>query len=172
MTHAATRGFLVLAMTTAIAACGESPQAPAAASPAVDVPAVVAPAFAAYSAGDAAEAGNCSLDAINGAAAQGASLATGSEAMFSGWVADAQAAVPADAQLVLRGASAYAVPLAAGGERADVAAALNSEAARLSGFNVGARLEGVEPGEYALSIAHAGNSARCDLKATVVVTRG
>lgn len=171
MTHATTRGLLVLALTAAVAACGESPQGPDAPPAAPATLATPVQAFAPFTGGETAAAGNCSLDAINGAPAPGASVAAGSEAMFGGWAVDGAAGVPTDAILVLRGAEAYAVPLVAGVERPDVATALNSEQARLSGFNASARLDGVQPGEYGLSIVHTSGSASCDLKATLTVTQ-
>lgn len=172
MTHATTRGLLVLALTAALAACGEPTQAPDAPPAAPVTLAAPVSSFAPITGAEAAPAGNCSLDAINGAPVSGASVVAGSEVMFGGWVADGAAAVPADAMLVMRGAQAYAVPLVAGVERPDVATALNSEQARLSGFNASARLDGVQPGEYGLSIVHTGSSASCDLKATLTVTQG
>ena len=119
-----------------------------------------------------AAGGNCSLDAINGGAAAGATVKVGSEVMFGGWIADAINQVPTEALLVLKGAEkAYSAPLVAGGERLDVATALAAESLKLSGYNVLAKLD-VVPGTYELSIVHgpADAAASCSLNASLAVT--
>lgn len=119
-----------------------------------------------------AAGGNCALDAINGAPVAGATVKTGSETMFGGWIADAANQVPTEARLVLKGADkSYSAPLVAGAERLDVATALEAESLKLSGYNVSAKLD-VVPGTFELSIVHgpAGAAASCALNAPLVVT--
>lgn len=168
------------------AGCGkqDAPASDAATAPApVETPEIAptatappAPAVAALMDYDAstipAAGGNCSLDAINGAAAAGASAKVGSEVMFGGWIADAGKQVPTEARLVLKGAEkAYSAPLVAGAERLDVASALAADALKLSGYNVLAKLD-VVPGTYELSIVHGptGAAASCALNASLAVT--
>jgi hypothetical protein len=177
MRHFAIRSIPVLALALALGACGDSP-APEARDGATPAPPAagpdVAPArFAEYTQGPAAAAGHCSLDAINGGSAQGVSLPAGAEVMFGGWVVDADRAAPPVVQLVLRGETSYALPFSLGGERPDVAQALNSELARFAGFNIATRLDGIAPGEYALEIVHGdGGGATCSLQSTLSVTGG
>lgn len=176
MAHVLTRSLITLSLACAVAACGKSEPAPAGVAstpPAAAAEAAAPPVFSEYTAADATGGGNCSLDAINGGAVQAVSLATGAAVMFGGWVTNGQGNVPGEAQLVLRGPRAYSIPLVAGGERPDVAQALNNEAARMSGFNVATTLAGVEPGEYVLSIALGdAEPASCALNTTLVVTGG
>jgi hypothetical protein len=175
MTHAVTRNLIVISLACLAAACGEKGQAPGGATSATPAAAQgpIAVVFTGHGSTDAPAGGHCSLDAINGAPVQGASLPVGADAMFGGWMVDGQGNVPGQARLVLRGTHAYSVPLVAGGDRPDVAQALNSQAARMSGFNIATSLAGVEAGEYALSIELAGETpATCDLKSTLAVTSG
>jgi len=141
-------------------------------SPVVPTPAASGPvALVDYDATAAVpEGGNCALDGINGSAPAGASAKVGSEVTFGGWIADASNQVPTDARLILKSAQkAYAAPLVAGGARADVAAALHAETAKLSGYNVLTKLN-VAPGTYDLSIVYgSGNAAAsCSLHASLM----
>lgn len=115
--------------------------------------------------------GHCFLDAINGSAIEGASAKVGQEVSFGGWVADINSQVPTAALLVLEGKDkSYSVPLVAGGERPDVAAALANPALNNSGYNVTAKLEAVVPGDYALAIVVGSDqAARCELNAKLTV---
>lgn len=170
---------LLLAGLVALAACGKQ-DLPAAATPAAVAeavrdsvpPAVESQPFTAYAAApNIAEAGNCSLDAIDGQAADGAHLKNGSTAMFGGWFGDANGQVPADAVLVLSGAAgAYSIPVAAGGDRPDVATALNAPAMSKSGFNVQGEIVNVAPGEYGTSIVYGpGHALSCPLRHSITV---
>lgn len=151
-------------------------EAPSQASPkaAPSVPPQDAVAFAPYTAPQALQAGgNCSLDAIDGQPADAAQPKSGANVIFAGWAVDAQGQSPASASLVLHSAEAsYALPITTGGDRPDVAQALNKPAAGKSGFNVFAVLTGVEPGSYALSIVYDGQpAAACDLNHSVTVAQ-
>lgn len=175
MTHTLTRNLIVISLACLSASCGDTGQAPGGSTPATPAAAQgpISVVFTEHGAMDAPAGGHCSLDAINGAPAPGASLPVGADAMFGGWMVDGQGSVPGQATLVLRGTHTYSVPLVAGGDRPDVAQALNSEAARMSGFNIATSLAGVEAGEYALSIELAGETpTTCDLKSTLAVTSG
>lgn len=173
--------FLVLSIALALGACGEgnppaaptevpttSPDIPVAASTGGSVGSLQA-----YAATEVTPGGSCALDAINGAAADNTPAAAGSEVMFSGWIADATGQVPGEALLVLTGTeSSYSTTLVAGGDRPDVAAALNSEAARMSGYNVLVALAAVDPGEYELSIVHGGLSCGLNKRLTIAAAPG
>lgn len=116
--------------------------------------------------------GDCFLDAVNGGPVAGATAKIGQEASFGGWVSDTNNQVPTTALFVLEGSDkSYSVPLVAGGERPDVAAALSNEALQSSGFNVIAKLDAVAPGEYSLAILlGADRAARCELNAKLAIT--
>ncbi len=174
---------LVLAVSMALAACGKQ-DIPAAATPEAVVqaadgsasaasPSVAATQpFAAYTAAsNISEAGNCSLDAINGQGTDGAHLKNGAAATFGGWLGDAQGQVPGTALLVLSGkAGAYSIPVTAGGDRPDVATALNAPGMSKSGFNVQGEIVNVAPGEYETSIVYGeGNAFSCPLRHSITV---
>lgn len=159
------------AAATQAPATATTPDSPAPTAPEAAAP--VAVAVASFQApANLQPGGNCSLDAINGGAAAGASVKAGSEVMFAGWVADAANQVPKEALLVLTsGANSYSAPLVADAERPDVAAALAAESLKNSGYNVLAKLD-VVPGTYELSIVHGpvDAAASCPLKASMTVT--
>lgn len=116
--------------------------------------------------------GNCALDVVNGAPAAGASAEVGSEARLGGWIGDASNKVPTDASLIFVGLEqSYSAPLVAGGERPDVAASLQADSLRFSGFDMRTRLDMV-PGTYRLLILHGPSTAQasCALNATLEVT--
>ena len=117
------------------------------------------------------EGGHCFLDAVNGGPTKGATAQVDKEVSFGGWVSDTDNRVPTTALFVLEGSSnSYSVPLVAGGERPDVAAALSNEALQNSGYNVVAQLDGVAPGEYALAIVLGSDQVvRCELNAKLTV---
>ncbi|MFL6585769.1 MAG: hypothetical protein ACJ8GV_02675 [Luteimonas sp.] len=125
-----------------------------------------------YVAASTMPGGNCALDAVNGSPSAGTTVATGTQVSMSGWIADATNGVPGDALLVLTGTQrSYSGALPAGVERPDVAAALSSESARLSGYNIDVSLQGVEPGDYALTIVHGGTAPQtCNLGKALSVT--
>lgn len=167
-----------------VTGCGEkeAPAVVADAAPAVAETPAATPAaaveptpvnFAAYAAPANAPVagGSCELDAINGAPAIGASAKVGDQVMFGGWIADANNQVPTDARIVLKGPdNSYSVPLVAGVERADVAAAYGADSLKLAGYNVLATLD-VAPGTYELSIVHGPAEApvACALKGSLAV---
>lgn len=179
MVLSACRTSVLLAAALVLASCNRDAPAPSgAAAPAGDAagPVAAAPGTTvalAVSTGPApAAGGNCALDFINGAPGPSTSLAAGAEANMIGWVASPEKTIPADAMLLLSGAAgSYSGALPAGGDRPDVAAALGSPDARMSGFNVQVSLAGVAPGDYALSIVQ-GSAApvACPLNKNLVVT--
>lgn len=118
-----------------------------------------------------APGGHCSLDAINGGAIGGATARVGEDVSFGGWVSDIDNQVPTAALFVLEGSSkSYSLPLVAGVERPDVAAALSNEALKNSGFNLVAKIDAVAPGEYSLAIVlGADRASRCELNAKLTV---
>ena len=171
----------VLSISIMFAGCSQQePNTPAAdASPATaasDMPATAAPV-----AGGAVEeyvpsaaispGGHCFLDAINGGSTAGGKAQVGKDVSFGGWVSDIDNQVPKTALFVLEGASkSYSIPLVAGGERPDVAAALSNEALKNSGYDVIGRLDAVVPGEYSLAIIlGADRTSRCDLNAKLAI---
>jgi hypothetical protein len=153
--------------------CGK-PDAPATAPAATPAPNGNAVAVASgYSMPvNAIAGGSCSLDAVNGAPAADAAVASGSDVMFGGWMADAGKHVPKDAIFVLAGEQgSYSMPVTAGVDRPDVAAALGSDALKSSGFNLLARLTNVVPGDYKPQIVFgAGAPAFCSLNTVISVT--
>ncbi|WP_222565220.1 hypothetical protein [Novilysobacter antarcticus] len=116
--------------------------------------------------------GSCALDAVNGGDARLTSVKAGTEVWFSGWVADDDKQVPADALFVFRGEGrSYSIPVLAGVARPDVAKALSSEALATSGYNLLARVDMI-PGSYALVIISGTSTAaqkECDLDARMLV---
>lgn len=177
MKHFSNRSLLVLALAVSVGACDKTEPpldvaplpAPAPESLAVEASASVT--FAEYAVSDIPAGGNCALDGVNGEPAESAVIAAGSQTLFSGWVTDADGEVPSEALLVLESAAkSYSAMLTAGGDRPDVAAALGTEAARLSGYNIIAVL-GIEPGEYEAYIVFGGaNAMKCVLNKQLVVT--
>lgn len=174
------RAILVLSSTALLAACNEASPPPVAvdSSAAPQAAPVAAPAVAValkeYVPTEAPAGGNCALDVVNGAAAPSTTVAAGSDLALSGWVTNAQNAASGDAQIVLTGSTrSYSGNLPTGGDRPDVATALSSEAARLSGFNATASLAGVEPGDYTLTIVQdAVSPVSCALNKSVSVASG
>lgn len=179
MPSTAARALFLFSTTIALAACSGSNDAPApAATPDAPTAMPAAPAamvtLAEYATPPSPAGGNCALDAINGGAGPTTTAAAGSDLSIVGWFANAQNAVPTDASLVLTGASqSYAGTLPAGGDRPDVAQALGSESARMSGFNAQVSLAGVAPGDYTLSVVYPGATpVACGLNKTVSVAAG
>ncbi|WP_157745317.1 hypothetical protein [Luteimonas chenhongjianii] len=170
----------LLIAASLLAACNNQAPEPSptdtAAVAATDSATVSAPAVPVslqdYVAAATTPGGNCALDAVNGGPSAGTSVATGTQVSMSGWIADAANGVPGDALLVLTGTSrSYSGALPAGVERPDVAAALSSESARLSGYNIDVSLQGVEPGDYALTIVHGSTAPQaCNLGKALSVT--
>jgi hypothetical protein len=131
-------------------------------------------------------AGKCSLEGINGAAPTvplasaraglmptGAIAKTGSDAIFNGWMGDANGQVPANALLVLQGANTnYAVKLVGGGARPDVAKVIGSDGLKTSGYVLKTKLQGIAPDDYRLWLVYGGPAAAsaCKVFATLRVT--
>lgn len=119
-----------------------------------------------------AGAGHCSLDAVNGTPVSQATLAAGSESIFSGWMADGANQVPSLALLVLSSADhAYAAPIKADVDRPDVATVLASDPVKSFGFNATVALAGVAPGSYSAMVLYgaAGNQTTCSFNVQLAV---
>ncbi|MFC5741211.1 hypothetical protein [Dyella tabacisoli] len=118
-------------------------------------------------------AGKCSLEGINGAAPTtplvstrsgliptGAVVKSGGNAVFNGWMGDANGQVPTRALLVLQGpVASYAVKIVGGGARPDVAKVIGSDGLKTSGYVLKTTLSGVTPGDYRLWLVYGGPSA-------------
>lgn len=118
------------------------------------------------------EAGNCALDAVNGAPLDGAPLKSGAKASFAGWMGNAEGQVPPEAALVMDDGSghSYAITVVGGGHRPDVAVALGKPGLELSGYNLESELRAVVPGDYSLYILHGGAAPlKCTLNARITV---
>ena len=118
------------------------------------------------------EAGNCALDAVDGAPLGGPPLKSGAKASFAGWMGNADGQVPAEAALVLDDGNghSYAITVVGGGHRPDVAAALGKPGLELSGYNLESELRDVAPGDYSLYILHGGAAPlKCTLNARITV---
>ncbi len=176
----APRVTFMLIAASLLAACNNQAPAPSSTDTAAATEAASAPVSAPaapvslqdYAAASTTAGGNCALDAVNGSPSTGTIVATGTQVSMSGWIADATNGVPDDALLVLTGIQrSYSGALPTGVERPDVAAALSSEPARLSGYNIDLSLQDVDPGDYALTIVHGGTSPQsCNLGKGLSVT--
>jgi hypothetical protein len=106
-------------------------------------------AIAASSSSDALTVNTCNLDAVNDKPAGSEPLSHASTATFSGWAASGNSDhVPANVQLVLKGARDYAVNAATGMPRPDVASANSQPGWTAAGYSVKADLSAVAPGSY------------------------
>ncbi|HKU78840.1 MAG TPA: hypothetical protein VJQ42_03265 [Rhodanobacteraceae bacterium] len=140
-------GVLVLVL----AGCGDSTPLPAdAASTSNYTPSTGSfAAVPASSSGKALAVNTCNLDAVNDKPAGSESLPHASTATFSGWAASGGSDhVPANVQLVLKGAQDYAVNAATGMPRPDVASANKQPGWAGAGYSVKADLSAVAPGSY------------------------
>ncbi|WP_266160300.1 hypothetical protein [Dyella silvatica] len=131
-------------------------------------------------------AGKCSLEGINGVAPTaplpaaraglmptGAVAQSGSDAVFNGWMGDADGQVPANALFVLQGPTAnYAVKVAGGGARPDVAKVLGSDGLATSGYVLKTKLLGVVPGDYRLWLVYGTTESisACKVYSTLRIT--
>jgi hypothetical protein len=99
--------------------------------------------------------------------------APGGELLVGGWVATPDMRAPQRFMLVLEGGRAYQAPAATGVARPDVARVLKAESLANAGFNARVGLQGVAPGEYALSLVHEfeGTTVRCRTAAKIVVSK-
>lgn len=120
--------------------------------------------------------GYCSLDAVNGnAVADGrVELKRGAPAVVGGWATTLAGAVPAEPLLVVHNESgSYAVKLATGVSRPDVAAALKNAALANAGYESPAALKDVPTGSYDLSVvtqADTDTRHRCPLNVVLTLT--
>ena len=154
------------------------PSMPAPASPAnasSTAAAVYAPASGAFAPESSALPGNgarvvddCNVDSVDGKPVDGASLARESSAEFAGWAADsATGTVPKHVRLVLRGTRGsgdFAMEIATGEARPDVAQARKTPAFAASGWAVQADLSAVAPGKYDTALLYRinGKPVTCD----------
>lgn len=175
---------MVAGISLLLGGCGDShplPQAqPAASAPAstaanatsaaAAAPAVgaFAPEFSALPGNAARVVGDCNVDSVDGKPIDGALLARASSAAFAGWAADsATGAVPKRVRLVLegaRGSGDFAVEIATGETRVDVAQARKVPAFAASGWLVQANLSAVTPGRYGTVLLYRidGKPVKCD----------
>lgn len=120
----------------------------------------------------ATQVDTCNVDAVDDKPVGSAPVPHESVATFSGWAADGLAdAVPAGVQLVLKGAQNYAINVAVGAPRPDVAKANNRPGWINSGYVVKANLSAVAPGTYApvLVFSAGGKPVQCTTKHPLVV---
>lgn len=101
--------------------------------------------------------GRCAVDAINGhsgkAAARTIGLNSTDRVKVSGWAVTPDKRSPSSVAVVLLGnENAYALRADGGRVRADVARAMKSAEARRAGYTAESDLQGVLPGEYAVSV--------------------
>lgn len=171
------RAVLALALTLALAACGQKPAEQTQESAPAPGQAPAATALAAFNAFDAstlpAETTNkeCALDTFNGQApASGLALPSGSSAAVGGWAGNGAGQVASGFHLVLKGTQSYSAPINIGVARADVATSLNSPGLGNSGFTLDFSLANVAPGSYAAYVADPANpQTACDLKYSLTV---
>lgn len=118
--------------------------------------------------------GNCALDAVDGKQVTNGKFEQKRSvpATFGGWVADSSGAVPTDPVLVVHNdAARYAVTLAAGVSRTDVAEVMKNPALAMSGFESPVVLSDVPAGTYDLSVVMPGSTPhRCPLNVLVTLT--
>jgi hypothetical protein len=153
MQRASTIAAIILPCVLAplLAGCGDSTPLPAdAASTSNYRPSTgTFAAIPASSSGKASTVNTCNLDAVNDKPAGSEPLSHASTATFSGWAASGNSDhVPANVQLVLRGARDYAVNAATGMPRPDVASANSQPGWAGAGYSVKADLSAVTPGSY------------------------
>lgn len=127
-----------------------------------------APAATAMAGNAARVVDDCNVDSIDGKPIEGVSLARTSGAVFAGWAADsATSAVPNQVRLVLKnihGGQDFAVEIATGEARPDVAQVRKVPAFATSGWSVDANLSAVAPGRYdtVLHYRIGGKPVTCD----------
>lgn len=171
--------LFVAAVATALAACGQQPQAPStdASAPAVAPPTAAVRSypsdmFEQPAVAQLRTAGNCSIDRINKEPVGSTSHAIGDELLIGGWFAPPQG-VQAQRPLVVldNGDRQFAHVFVTGGKREDVARQLQRPELGTSGFNVRVTLKGLPEGEYALWLAQEGAGGfRCSTRKSITVT--
>ena len=110
--------------------------------------------------------GSCALDLVNGTLAAELSPVAGNVTL-RGWVVDEAMAADGEAMLVLAGDGRHVATISRNIDRPDVAAAVGSEAARVSGFNQTIAVGGLAPGEYRVHLASGG--VECDTGKRIAV---
>lgn len=107
----------------------------------------------------------CDLNSVSGVGLspriQGP-LAQAPDVIFNGWVVDAQGAPPSKVVIVLKGEKSFGILVATGAARPDVAEALSSEAAHLSGIAALADTSAVAAGTYQVHLLVPETDAACD----------
>lgn len=166
----------ILAVCTcmlALAGCGDSTPLPADDISATNyTPSTGTFAEVPDSSGNALAIDTCNLDAVNDKPAGSDPLPHESTATFSGWAADAKSGgVPAGLRLVLKGAQDYAVNVATGFPRPDVAKANNHAGWASAGYVVKADLSSVAPGTYTpmLEFSMGGKPMRCVTQRKLII---
>lgn len=120
----------------------------------------------------AAAVDTCNLDAVDDKPVGSVPVPHESVATFSGWAADGSAnTVPPGVQLVLKGAQNYAINVAVGAPRPDVAEASKRPGWTNSGYVVKANLSAVAPGTYTpvLLFSAGGRPVQCATKHPLVI---
>lgn len=180
--------LLPVAVVLLISGCGDShplsqsqPAASASASSPANATTAYVPASGAFAPDSSALPGSaahvvddCNVDSIDGKPIDGASLARTSRAAFAGWAADsATGAVPKRVQLVLKGVGSgdFAVEVATGEQRPDVAQVRKNPAFAASGWSVQADLSAVAPGKYETVLTYRidGKPVTCNPHHTVTI---
>lgn len=115
----------------------------------------------------------CALDTIakQPATSNSITVTTGDSMLVQGWVATPAMQAPEVFALVLTGDNAYAFRGQPGVSRPDVARVLKQKGLEKSGFNVHAKLDGVVPGEYSISLIQEvdGSAIQCMTKGKFMV---
>ena len=121
----------------------------------------------------AKQAGDCNVDSVNGqVASNGAPLDHRGTGQFAGWLGDhASGKAPPDFQLVLTGASDYAVKGTTGASRPDVASATGMPGFATSGYQLNANMSAVPVGSYGVTLVYQikGEPMACATKVHVTV---
>lgn len=172
---------LVAGLALVLAACHNGPPdlstTETSASPATSNPYnPVTGSFEPITAGELAKAkqvGDCNVDSVNGqVASNGAPLDHQGTGQFSGWLGDrASGKTPPDFQLVLTGASDYAVKGTTGASRPDVASATGMPGFATSGYQLNANMSAVPVGSYGVTLVYQikGEPMACATKVHVTV---
>ncbi|WP_449429420.1 hypothetical protein [Rhodanobacter umsongensis] len=155
---------VLAALILTLTACGKSadeasqpspaasPSAPPA-QPSSGTPApqpVAASTLSAATVSAAKSVAHCSLDTLGGETSQTnpVTVKAGQTIIAGGWLVNSGLQPPPQFTLVLQGSDVYGFDGVTGVARADVAKALNTEAAGQSGFNVAANLGSIPAGTY------------------------
>lgn len=172
---------LISGLAIALAACHNGPPGSSTtevtASPATSNPDnPITGAFEPVAPGKLAKAkqvGDCNVDSVNGQiASNGAPLDHQGAGQFAGWLGDrVSGKAPPDFQLVLTGASDYAVKGVTGAARPDVASATGVPGFATSGYQLNASMSAVPVGSYGVTLVYQimGEQMACATKVHVTV---